>query len=157
MNLDFKKINKDNYDEVLKLHVSKDQIGYIESIEDCLEEAKEYSLWRPIAIYDGEIPVGFAMYGLFLNEGEFGRVWLDRIMIGDKYQGKGYGKASVKLLIKRLYKEYGHRKIYLSVYDDNINAIQLYERIGFKFNGEEDTNGEKIMEINLNDMEDLYV
>lgn len=97
------------------------------------------------------------MYGLFLNEGEFGRVWLDRIMIGDKYQGKGYGKASVKLLIKRLYKEYGHRKIYLSVYDDNINAIQLYERIGFKFNGEEDTNGEKIMEINLNDMEDLYV
>ena len=40
MNLDFKKINKNNYDEVLKLHVSKDQIGYIESIEDCLRGSK---------------------------------------------------------------------------------------------------------------------
>ena len=155
MNLEFKKINKNNYDEVLKLHVSKEQIGYIESIEDCLEEAKQCSLWRPISIYDGEIPVGFAMYGLFLNEGVGGRVWLDRIMIGDKYQGKGYGKACMKLLIKRLYKEYAHKTIYLSVYDDNVSAIQLYKKIGFQFNGEVDTNGEKVMEIDLNNIEYL--
>ena len=35
--------------------------------------------------------------------------------------------------------------IYLSVYEENHVAISLYQSYGFKFNGELDTKGEKIM------------
>lgn len=149
MNLKIKSISKNNYEEILKLHVSKKQEEFIESIEECLEEANEDSKWRAVGIYDGNIAVGFAMYALFKDEGQYGRVWLDRFLIDERYQGKGYGKEGVKILLKQLYEEYRYSKVYLSVYDNNKCAITLYEKIGFRFNGEVDTKGEKIMVIDL--------
>mgnify|MGYP002225798889 CR=1 FL=1 len=44
-------------------------------------------------------------------------------------------------LLERLPKEYGKDRVFLSVYDDNQGAIRLYEKLGFAFNGELDTNG----------------
>lgn len=156
MNLKIKEINKDNYKEALKLQVFEEQIGYIESVQECLEEASENSSWRPVGIYDEDTLVGFSMYGL-LHEVEYRgpRVWLDRILIDKNHQGKGYGKASVEILLKRLYEEYNEKKTYLSVYDDNEAAVKLYKRIGFVFNGEIDTKGEKIMEINMEKLESI--
>lgn len=149
MNLIIKKVNENNYKEIVKLKVANGQENYIETVELCLEEAKEYSIWRPVGIYDKEKAIGFAMYGLFLDEGDNGRVWLDRFLISAENQGIGYGKAAVKILINHLYKEYGYDEIYLSVYEDNKNAINLYKGLGFKFNEEDDVNGEKVMVINL--------
>lgn len=149
MNLNIKQINEDNYEEIVSLKVTKEQVSFIESIEECLKEAKEYPIWRTVGIYDEDRAVGFAMYGLFIYEGKRGRVWLDRFLISAENQGKGYGKTSVRLLIDIIYKEYGYNKIYLSVYDNNQGAIALYEKIGFKFNGESDINGEKIMVIDF--------
>lgn len=153
MNLTINTIDESNYKEILELEVSDNQINFIESVKECLEEAKEDSVWKPVGIYDEKEPIGFAMYGLFLNEGKNGRVWLDRFLISHIHQGKGYGEAGVRLLINELYKEYGYKNIYLSVYDSNIIAISLYKKIGFEFNGEVDIKGEKVMVINLNNME----
>ena len=145
MNLIVKEVDKNNYKEIINLKVSNEQKNYIETVEECLEEANIYPIWRPVGLYHEEKPVGFAMYGLFVDEGRNGRVWLDRFLISDENQGKGYGKAGVKLLISRLYEEYGYDEIFLSVYEDNENAIRLYKCLGFKFNGEVDINGEKVM------------
>lgn len=154
MNLKIKKINKDNYEEVLKLQVFEEQVGFIETVEECLEEASENSSWRPVGIYDEDTLVGFSMYGL-LHEVEYRgpRVWLDRILIDKNHQGKGYGKASVEILLRRLQEEYHEPRTYLSVYDDNEAAVKLYKKVGFVFNGEIDTKGEKIMEINMEKLE----
>lgn len=149
MNLTIKSINESNYKEILKLKVSKNQVGFIESIEESLNEAKKDSKWKPVGIYNGEKAVGFAMYALFKDEGENGRVWLDRFLISHENQGMGYGKAGVKILLKKMYEEYGYNNIYLSVYENNKGAISLYSKIGFRFNGEVDVNGEKVMVINL--------
>lgn len=145
MTLRLKKVCDENYKEVLNLHVAKGQEGYIETTRECLQEAEELSLWRPVGIYDEDRLVGFSMYGLFEYEGNKGRVWLDRFMIDEAYQGKGYGKKSLDLLICQLDKEYDYDEIFLSIYEDNVNAIKLYESVGFKFNGELDTKGEKVM------------
>lgn len=153
MNLVLKEIDEKNYEEILNLKVSKEQEGFIESTKKCLEEASELDLWRTVAICNEDVTIGFAMYGLFLDEGENGRVWLDRLMIDYRYQGKGYGRKSIDVLLKQLYREYSYNNVYLSVYEDNSNAINLYERLGFKFNGELDINGEKVMKIDLKDME----
>ncbi|WP_297134334.1 GNAT family N-acetyltransferase [Terrisporobacter sp.] len=152
MNLTIKNIDRNNYDEIVSLKVGSNQVNYIETVEESIEEAKKNSNWKPVGIYDNEKVVGFAMYGVCLDEEKDGRVWLDRFLISYENQGKGYGKAGVKLLIDRLGKEYRYDKIYLSVYEDNKDAIALYKKIGFEFNGELDTKGEKVMVLNLLDM-----
>ena len=125
------------------LRVVKGQEGYIETTRQCLSEADSLKLWRPVGIYDGQTLIGFAMYGKWDSEG--GRVWLDRFLIDRRYQGKGYGKAALKLLIARLMAEYGCGEIYLSLYEDNLGALRLYTDFGFLPNGETDINGETVM------------
>ena len=146
MNINIRRVDSDNYEEVKSLKVGEGQEGFIETNEECLDEAKELDLWRPVGIYDGNELIGFSMYGLFEEQS---RVWLDRFMIDRRYQGKGYGKAAIKIMIDRLIDEYNCKEIYLSTYIENVNAINLYESIGFRFNGELDTKGEKVMRLDL--------
>ena len=73
------------------------------------------------------------------------QLWLDRLLIDRAYQGRGYGAGAVAALLERLPKEYGKDRVFLSVYDDNQGAIRLYEKLGFAFNGELDTKGERVM------------
>ena len=82
------------------------------------------------------------MYGRWQD----GRVWLDRFLIDQRFQGQGYGKAARRLLMLMLIEKYQTNKLYLSVYDTNSSAIRLYQQLGFVFNGELDTNGERVME-----------
>lgn len=147
MNLRFEGVSEESYEEVLALHVAKYQDNFIETTRQCLDEAKELSLWNPTAIYDENKIIGFAMYGFFKSEGVNGRVWLDRFMIDERYQGKGYGVNALKLLISKLYDEYECNEIFLSIYEENVVAIKIYEKLGFRFNGEFDINGEKVMVI----------
>ena len=52
-----------------------------------MQEADELELWKPVGIYDKDILIGFAMYGCF-PEPVPGQLWLDRLLIDKKYQGK---------------------------------------------------------------------
>lgn len=145
MDIKFIPVDESNYHEVKQLHISDKQKGSVESVEECFKEAEQFSLWRPTAIADGDQLIGFAMYGLWINEGEQGRVWLDRFFIDEHFQGKGYAKPVLKHLIQRIFDEYGYDKLYLSVYETNEVAIKIYESLGFKFNGELDINNELVM------------
>ena len=114
--LHFEAVNSRNRAEVEHLEVFAEQSGFIESVTQCLQEADKLELWRPVGIYDRGMLIGFAMYGYF-PEPAPGQVWLDRLLIDKKYQGKGYGKRVVLALLDRLRTEYSCDTIYLSVYD----------------------------------------
>lgn len=145
MKIDFISVNNENRERALGLHVAENQAGTVETVKECLKEADELPLWRPIIIAEGDEWIGFAMYGLWIYEGEHGRVWLDRFFIVERYQGIGYASRILPLLIEHISKEYGYDRLYLSVYKDNHPAIHLYKNLGFSFNGEHDINGEKVM------------
>ena len=132
----FKLVSDENRKEIEGLTVFSEQAGFIESVSECLQEADELELWRPVGIYNNDALIGFAMYGYF-PEPVPGQLWLDRLLIDKKYQGKGYGKQHT---------EYRSDVVYLSVYKNNPHAIKLYQQIGFKFNGKYDSKGENIME-----------
>ena len=134
MPLRFVPITEENRREVENLQLFPEQRSYIESVPECLAEAEQTREWRTVGIYDGPTVVGFAMYGCF-----------DRLLIDRAYQGRGYGAGAVAALLERLPKEYGKDRVFLSVYDDNQGAIRLYEKLGFAFNGELDTKGERVM------------
>lgn len=145
MNIEIKEVTKENLKEVLSLDVSTTQKSYVESTKQCLEDAVECNYYQPAGLYKDGILVGFAMYGFFPGEGQKGRVWLDRYLIDERFQGKGLGSIMLEALIAHLVKLYHCDEIYLSLYDDNQCALHLYQKFGFKFNGEKDINGEKIM------------
>ncbi|BDB01773.1 GNAT family N-acetyltransferase [Clostridium botulinum] len=142
MNLHLEEVTIKNWRSIVALKVNENQQNFIESNAYSLAEWKFVPDFHPKAIYDNNKLIGFAMYGYFEKET---RLWLDRFMIDYKYQNKGYGKSSLELLIIVMINEYKCNKIYLSTFKDNIEAIKLYEKFGFEFNGEFDENGELIM------------
>lgn len=145
MNIEIREVTSENLKEVLSLHVSESQKSYVESTKQCLKDAIECNCYRPAGLYkDGSI-VGFAMYGFFPRDEKNGRVWLDRYLIDEHFQGKGLGNIMLEALITHLIKIYNCNEIYLSLYEDNKRALHLYQKFGFQFNGELDINGEKVM------------
>ncbi|AMQ05953.1 GNAT family N-acetyltransferase [Sporosarcina sp. resist] len=138
-------VTKDNINDILKLRINEEQQSFIETPQQCLDEAKVCSNFQPVGLYWEKNLVGFAMYGFFPDEGINGRVWLDRFLIDSKYQGLGLGSIMLSALIQRLEQEYSCNEIYLSIIADNQGALHLYQKFGFKFNGEVDSNNEKLM------------
>lgn len=137
-----------NRAQVLALAVAPGQRRHIETTAECLAEAAQDARWRPVGLYHGEVLVGFAMVGAFpgwTGSDTEQQVWLDRLLIDARYQGCGYGEAALCALLESLEATYGTGKIYLSVYEDNDRAIAMYEKHGFRFNGERDTKGEHVM------------
>ncbi|MDE6880718.1 MAG: GNAT family N-acetyltransferase [Oscillospiraceae bacterium] len=146
MEIHFAAVTPENRERILALQILPEQREYIETVDQCLAEAGCVHNWRPVGIYNGELLVGFAMYGYFFWEYlPCGRLWLDRFLIDRHYQGQGYGKEALDRLLKRLTEEYSAKDIYLSVIQGNEAAIRLYQSFGFRFTGEKDTHGEDVM------------
>lgn len=148
--INFELITDKNEYEALKLKVYNHQNNLIETVKQCLEEAKEFTCWSPIIIKYNNINVGFAMYGLWVENVNDQKLWLDRFFIDKSHQNKGLAKPILNNLLNFLFNKYNKNKIYLSVYRNNELAIKIYKELGFVFNGELDINGEKVMVKKLN-------
>lgn len=53
-----------------------------------------------------------------------------------KAHGRGIAKAATGLILKKAFFDYNLNRVYLNVLSDNIAAIKLYEKCGFRFEGE---------------------
>lgn len=145
-------VTQENVQEILNLRVGSAQQGFIETTQQCLDEAKACANFKPVGLYVDYELIGFSMYGYFQEQDGDGRVWLDRFLIDANYQGFGYGKTMLNAMIDKLVDEFACNNIYLSVYEDNKAAINLYEKFDFHFNGELDEKGEKIMVKNFQNL-----
>ncbi len=147
MELTIKVIEKEEWDTIEELSVHSEQSHFIETSAACLDDAKNdaYNMkWNFYGIYLNDKLIGFAMHGIY-GRMPLSEVWLDRFMIDKNYQGKGYGKKSMELIIEKMHEEYNCEKLYLSVHEDNHAAIKLYEKLGFKKTPLKDPKGERIM------------
>lgn len=152
MNISIRDVAQDNVQDILKLSVGELQASFIETTEQCLSEARECTIYKPVGLYSDECLIGFAMYGFFSEETDNGRVWLDRFLIDSRYQGFGYGTIMLNALIQKLVNEFSCTQIYLSVYEENKAAIHLYQKFEFHFNGEFDLKNERIMVKNITNL-----
>lgn len=150
MSLHFCEVTTENWRAVAALSVSKEQQSFIESnafsLAECLFEKNATSL----ALYDGETLIGYAMYGWQNNVNK--SVWLDRFMIDYRFQGNGYAKRFIPILLEYFQQLFESRTIYLSLHQHNSRAQRLYEHFGFRLNGEIDADGPvvgMVMELNL--------
>lgn len=60
MELSIKPVSARNRKQVLELSLAESQKGFVESPRECLREARRLWLWRPVAILDADVVVGFA-------------------------------------------------------------------------------------------------
>ena len=144
------KVSSKNVWKLLKLRVSPEQEDFVASNTQSIVEAyttvASGGTALPFGVYaDGE-PVGFVMlgYGTLPDEenpsvaaGNY-TVW--RLMIDEKQQGKGYGKAALKLALDYIRtRPCGPAKLcWLSYEPENTGAAALYHSFGFQENGEYD-------------------
>lgn len=141
------RVTEDNFQAVLDLSVSDDQKSYVATNAKSLAQAWLYGEGtEPFAIYADDTPVGFFLAGIDLDDAEpFYSVW--RLMIDQRHQGKGYGKAALGLAIQYL-KDRGAQTIHLGCHPQNITAQRMYEKAGFKLTGKVE-HGENEMKLEL--------
>ncbi len=144
MNVNLIPLSNDNKEQCFKLKVAENQMQYIASNEASFRSAKEnLKIARPFVIYCDDELVGFTMFA-FDEEYEKpdDRYWLWRFMIDEQQQGKGFGTAALREIIK-YFKDNGANNIRLSTKESNIKALSLYKKAGFYETGE--YNGEEIV------------
>jgi diamine N-acetyltransferase len=73
-------------------------------------------------------------------------------MIDRYFQGKGYGKQALKLVMDEIRKRPTGNHIKLSIEPGNMSAQKIYESLGFKKTGEL-VEGEEVMRLDF-DVED---
>ncbi len=137
-----KPVTRENFEEVLALHVKKDQEKYVISNAESLSRAYVYSETAyPFAVYDDDTIVGFIMMGYYEAK-EYYTLW--EFMIDCKYQNKGYGRQALKLGLDFVRDKFGPVDIYTGVTPGNTIAKKLYESVGFVSTG--------LIELNMEEM-----
>ena len=131
-----RKVTRENFRECLNLQVTELQKSWVATTTKSLAEAYVDPNLFPLAVYDGavcgyeqpEAPmIGFTMYEIAAGVG-----FIIRLMIDQKYQRQGYGKATMIEVIRRLKLYPDVEMIATSYRQGNKIAAELYQGLGFR-------------------------
>ena len=128
-----KPVTKENLDAVLALKVKESQRSYVSSAAESLAQAYVYAETAfPFAVYDDREIVGFIMMGYY-EEKKYYTLW--KLMIDQRYQGRGYGRAALKLGVAFLKERFRVKEIFTGVIPGNKAAKSFYQSAGFTDTG----------------------
>lgn len=127
-----KEITRDNFWDCISLEVASEQSDFVASNAVSIAQSKVQPECIPLAVYDDDLMVGFVMYCIDEDDGEY---WIYRVMIDKNQQSKGYGKKAMELLLDKIKEDKTHSKIFLGVHKESF-AVNLYKSFGFEFNGQ---------------------
>ncbi|GAF15567.1 spermine/spermidine acetyltransferase [Bacillus sp. JCM 19045] len=145
--IELRKVNEDNIEEVIALEVGEEQKELIEVTNlRCIADAyvlnEEGIPAIPFAIYADGVVVGFYMYTYDTTDHEsfqaevfFGKkaYFIYHLMIGKRYQGKGYGKLAFERIMADIEKMPSGEADYVDLFYHENNAVakNLYASFGF--------------------------
>ena len=129
----FKEITKENFWEVIELSVAPDQGEFVTSNAVSIAQAKVQPECIPLAIYDDSQLIGFLMYCIDADDGEY---WIYRMMIDQHFQSKGYGKQALEKLLELIQQDKSHHVIFLGVHPESFAAVKIYQAANFEFTGQ---------------------
>jgi diamine N-acetyltransferase len=137
-------IDSTNYRECIELSVAPEQRGFVASNVQSLADAY---VWRqaaePYAVYSADEMVGFALLFPFAGgvddesvpePGTERGMVLVRLMIDDRFQGRGYGRDALEAIVENV-RDRGLATVRLSVVPENEQALEFYHRNGFAETG----------------------
>ncbi|WP_339324664.1 GNAT family N-acetyltransferase [Paenibacillus sp. FSL W8-0194] len=128
--ISLRSIDRTNWEECIQLKPKPEQQQFIASNLYSIAEAQFLPGFVTRAIYVDEILIGFSMYGLDPDDGNY---WIYRFMIDERFQGRGYGKDAMQLIIREIESKHDRTNvIFLGYQPDNEGARKLYAKVGFK-------------------------
>lgn len=131
-----REITGDNVRAVTRLSVAPHQRAFVAPNAISLAQyAFATNAWTR-AIYADDTPVGYVL--LADEEGEDYRYFLWRFMIDRKYQGMGFGKAAMGLIIEHVRSRPGADGLATSYVPLAGGPGEFYHRLGFVDTGQED-------------------
>lgn len=138
-------ITHENYSAILKLHVAPEQRHQVAANNDSLTEAAyEKYVWKR-AIYADDTPVGFVM---LYDDPHKPMYYLWRLMIDQRYQGLGFGRRAVELVVDYVLGRPHATELLVSYVPGDGSAGPFYERLGFVETGEV-VDHENVMRLDL--------
>lgn len=133
MSVTLREITPENFKDCINLQVAENQKDFVAPNVTSIAQSKIYPTVEPFAVYSDDELVGFVMFGLDIEDD---RYYLVRLMIDEKFQGKGFGKAATLAVIEKMKLTEDCNEIYLSFVPENANAERLYKSVGFERTGE---------------------
>jgi diamine N-acetyltransferase len=145
MQVTLQPITLDNWIQCIELAPTEEQarIGFVSPNVLSLAQAHMEPWWQPTAIYAGETMVGFEMHGRWPARGvpayheavDPGIDHILRMMIDGRFQGRGYGRQAMTLVIVHIAAQPDARAIGLSYDPENTAAMRLFTSLGFQPTG----------------------
>ena len=147
-----REVTADNVNAILKLTVKEHQKPLIASNAESIAQAH----FRPEAwfraIYADDTPVGFVMlYDAYLGapppQPTPYEVW--RFMIDAQYQGRGFGRRALELVIAHVRTRPHATELWLGHRPVPGNAGGFYQKLGFTYTGKVEEGGDVEMRLVL--------
>ncbi len=141
MSVTLQPVTAENWRSLIKLKVREDQTQFVASNVYSIAESQfgyeDEGHWdfHPFGAYvDGE-PVGFVMYCFNFKHSRF-QAFIMRLMVDEKFQGRGYGRAIMKQVLDVFRANEQIKNVGISYEPENDVARKLYASLGFVEPGE---------------------
>jgi len=151
--VELRAITEDNLIECLELTIRPDQTEFVAPNAEILAEAyvlvaTDAAQLRPYAIYESNKMVGFVIYGKWANKSEY-HLWA--IMVDEEFQGRGYGKTAIELVLSEMKLcPFGPaNKVTVAYEPENTASKNLFRAFGFVEAATRSDDGEIIAELDL--------
>lgn len=125
-----KSINKSNWEEAIRLSVKAEQRKFIASNLYSIAEVQFLDDFYAKGIYVDNKMIGFTMFGIDPDDNN---CWIYRLMIDEKFQGKGIGKQAIYLVIEEIRQNNNTNipLIMIGYHPENLTAKFVYKKAGF--------------------------
>jgi diamine N-acetyltransferase len=148
-----REISPDIEDAVLALRVAPAQEQFVSGVARSLIDAATQPEGHPWlrAIMADDVPVGFVMVSwdvVPVPDQLWGPFYLWRLLVDERYQGRGYGTAALALVAEAV-RAGGADELLTSCGQGEGSPQPFYEGLGFVPTGEVDSHGEVHLALDL--------
>jgi diamine N-acetyltransferase len=131
-------LSESNRQAVEALRVSPSQEQFVSSVADSLLEAAEHPDAHALywAVYAEDTPIGFVMIADEVDNPDYIPQYLWKLLIDERYQGQGFGTATLDLIVEYFRGRPGVEVLNTSAGQGDGSPVTFYERYGFERTGE---------------------
>lgn len=141
------KVEGNDYRKFTSLKVKDEQKRYVASNVGIL--AKAYAYYNDsivYGIYNDATAVGLALVREYQDDNCY---IFDQLMIDEKYQGNGYGKKAIELILNDLKNKNKFKNFFLCYVEGDDAAKNLYTSFGFEHTGDIEVCDDGTKEIDM--------